>query len=589
MRDKSSDMVKTETANVAETRQNVQSATEIVEPNQSAIHEQEITGDSEASMAGWQAGSGQVNAPPSDAFRDYEEALEQRHYDKVSPFPPYESPVFSPVGSLPPSEVVINAPEPVRQVTRDSAATVRSQSPSRSVPWLGGTATQMHASPLPHTMLYSQLNSSPLPLGFQPYVPVTPASQPLPSMPYAPSPFVSHAEAERRRGYEHNVQSPYPLPYSAPYPAPYPSPYPSPYSSPYSMQYPSPYGPTARPRPMQRRKEVYVARDPFQKWNKPKAKASHDPSNEHALAQPSYSAPGVKSPSYSSTLPASPSSSEGGYSPTSRADSPSSSAVPGLRTGAYLPPSHPASSASSSASSSTSPLSYNSKIPRIPDAPMHILPPQDPSDSEKQADPDRPARRGVSRVILENLQSWSQRALRWALPPRRDHLPPSQFEFYAQGERHGNTSASDGKSGVKYAVIEFTTQKVPTRLYLVFLLFLPSFYFSRVGQLFEEAELLMPEIEQMAIETSLQAQNFLDERVPGDQNVFPQQWTRLKSTWGDLVDALLGEWKTLNVVSALLLRCASILPYSLRPLFYADICLVPSLQFSRLTMLLTTI
>ncbi|KZV87320.1 hypothetical protein EXIGLDRAFT_652286 [Exidia glandulosa HHB12029] len=95
--------------------------------------------------------------------------------------------------------------------------------------------------------------------------------------------------------------------------------------------------------------------------------------------------------------------------------------------------------------------------------------------------------------------------------------------------------------------------------YLHLLLRLPAIYFSRVSRVFEDAEVSRPDIERL-IERARVAD--------GRGNVFPspREWQqgvedgsvsralgRFMENWEDFVDSLMREWKTLNVVSALLL------------------------------------
>ncbi|KAG6831408.1 hypothetical protein H0H87_005229 [Tephrocybe sp. NHM501043] len=92
----------------------------------------------------------------------------------------------------------------------------------------------------------------------------------------------------------------------------------------------------------------------------------------------------------------------------------------------------------------------------------------------------------------------------------------------------------------------FFFDSLPRQIYLLFLLYLPSFYFSRVARIFEEAEMTMPEIENMALQ------------VMGSLTIQELQWSspasaNLKATWEGFIDSLLREWKTLNIVSVLLL------------------------------------
>ncbi|KAG6915085.1 hypothetical protein DXG01_013532 [Tephrocybe rancida] len=92
----------------------------------------------------------------------------------------------------------------------------------------------------------------------------------------------------------------------------------------------------------------------------------------------------------------------------------------------------------------------------------------------------------------------------------------------------------------------FLFSSLPRQVYLLFLLYLPSFYFSRVARIFDEAEMSMPEIENMALQAM------------GSITLQELQWSspasaNLKGTWESFIESLLREWKTLNIISVLLL------------------------------------
>ncbi|KAF8520030.1 hypothetical protein BU17DRAFT_21565, partial [Hysterangium stoloniferum] len=85
------------------------------------------------------------------------------------------------------------------------------------------------------------------------------------------------------------------------------------------------------------------------------------------------------------------------------------------------------------------------------------------------------------------------------------------------------------------------------------LLRIPSIYFTRVSRVFSDAELSRPEVQRM-IEGRNKGEEF---RWPADHewvapNVSPAM-IRFKESWETFVESVLKEWKTLNVVSALLL------------------------------------
>ncbi|KAJ3562317.1 hypothetical protein NP233_g9650 [Leucocoprinus birnbaumii] len=104
--------------------------------------------------------------------------------------------------------------------------------------------------------------------------------------------------------------------------------------------------------------------------------------------------------------------------------------------------------------------------------------------------------------------------------------------------------------------LAFVIDTLPRLAYSYVLLRLPSLYFSRVARVFEDADLTMPEIKRMALELA----NARSEDV--HQAVFTNLshkapatspfWT-LKSNWESFIDSLLREWKTLNIISVLLL------------------------------------
>ncbi|KAH9987928.1 hypothetical protein BJV74DRAFT_840524 [Russula compacta] len=106
-------------------------------------------------------------------------------------------------------------------------------------------------------------------------------------------------------------------------------------------------------------------------------------------------------------------------------------------------------------------------------------------------------------------------------------------------------------------ILAFDT--LPRQLYLHSQLRLPSLYFSRVARIFEDAAVSRPEIQRIidACEP-VNAENMTGNVVLP----FPEEWVppnvspalaRFKRSWEGFVDSLIREWKTLNVLSALLL------------------------------------
>ena len=104
-------------------------------------------------------------------------------------------------------------------------------------------------------------------------------------------------------------------------------------------------------------------------------------------------------------------------------------------------------------------------------------------------------------------------------------------------------------------VAAFALDTLPRQLYLHFLLRLPYMYYSRVTRIFEEAEMSMPQIKQGILEAAIQlkepVKDFADawELEP----VESVQYSKLQNTWQSFIDSLMREWKTLNIISVLLL------------------------------------
>jgi hypothetical protein len=99
--------------------------------------------------------------------------------------------------------------------------------------------------------------------------------------------------------------------------------------------------------------------------------------------------------------------------------------------------------------------------------------------------------------------------------------------------------------------------QIVRQIYRHFLLRLPSIYFSRVSRVFADAEVSRPEVQHM-IEGRNKGEAY---RWPADHewvapNVSPAL-IRFKESWESFVESVLKEWKTLNVVSTLLMTCVA--------------------------------
>jgi hypothetical protein len=106
------------------------------------------------------------------------------------------------------------------------------------------------------------------------------------------------------------------------------------------------------------------------------------------------------------------------------------------------------------------------------------------------------------------------------------------------------------------------TNTLPCRIYMHALLRLPSHYFHRVDRLSRDANLALKEILDLAVESNSTCGNdFQSQILDLGQHTspsitkpesLPPAYRHLTVRWGCFIDDLLEEWKTLNLVSALL-------------------------------------
>ena len=93
-------------------------------------------------------------------------------------------------------------------------------------------------------------------------------------------------------------------------------------------------------------------------------------------------------------------------------------------------------------------------------------------------------------------------------------------------------------------------------MYLLLLLRLPSLYFSRVARIFEEADMSLPEIKKMALETASQGLSHEYEiEMAFESPSVPPAYKRLTSTWEFFIDSVMREWKTQHHLGSTLDVC----------------------------------
>lgn len=124
---------------------------------------------------------------------------------------------------------------------------------------------------------------------------------------------------------------------------------------------------------------------------------------------------------------------------------------------------------------------------------------------------------------------------------------------------------------------DFILDTLPRQIYLLLLLSLPSLYFSRIARVYEDAQLSKPDLQRMIQSYSNSGEQQQRQRIVNSSPIppgahyhalpFPDEWTttnvspaliRFKNSWEAFIDSLLREWKTLNLVSALLLSSVSL-------------------------------
>ena len=101
-------------------------------------------------------------------------------------------------------------------------------------------------------------------------------------------------------------------------------------------------------------------------------------------------------------------------------------------------------------------------------------------------------------------------------------------------------------------IFAFLLDTLPRQVYLNLMLRLPQLYFSHVIRIFEDAEMSMPEIKKMA----LGANNYLKDPTTSkilESGFASPRYDNLTRSWRAFIDSLMREWKTMNIISVLLL------------------------------------
>jgi hypothetical protein len=102
-------------------------------------------------------------------------------------------------------------------------------------------------------------------------------------------------------------------------------------------------------------------------------------------------------------------------------------------------------------------------------------------------------------------------------------------------------------------IFAFLLDTLPRQIYLNLMLRLPHLYFTHVIRIFEDAEMSMPEIKKMALEANNYLKDATISKALHWQSGFGSpRYDNLSKSWGTFIDSLMREWKTMNIISVLL-------------------------------------
>lgn len=142
------------------------------------------------------------------------------------------------------------------------------------------------------------------------------------------------------------------------------------------------------------------------------------------------------------------------------------------------------------------------------------------------------------------------------------------YDSFRKNESKPTSPQSTRESPPTWSLVAaFILDTIPRQIYLYTLLCLPYLYYSRVARIFEEADMSLPMIQQGIVDAAKENMSTLD---PGskESQTHKNTWQhslhleplreniaymRLQDTWQTFIDSLLREWKTLNIISVLLL------------------------------------
>jgi len=135
-----------------------------------------------------------------------------------------------------------------------------------------------------------------------------------------------------------------------------------------------------------------------------------------------------------------------------------------------------------------------------------------------------------------------------------EQMPPLQ-EVVTHDTQRTSMARPDTNAKIPAAdyIVAFLVDTLPRQVYLYILLRLPALYFSRVSRIFDEAEISLPQIKQGIVDAAEQPTEPHSASVTAYFDPPTSAFGTLEKTWLLFIDSLLREWKTLNIISVLLL------------------------------------
>jgi hypothetical protein len=184
-------------------------------------------------------------------------------------------------------------------------------------------------------------------------------------------------------------------------------------------------------------------------------------------------------------------------------------------------------------------------VPPLPTRQDSTAIPSPPSDAEHIGEHSQPG------YFADTLEAPELNAPRPQYGPFNDIELPLDLTVISKPPIWSRISPSifDSKDFAVYGkrASQFLLDSLPRWTYQYFLLYLPVFYYVRVARIFEEADLGLPEIKRMAIQTAAEDKYdlYTSQKMPEHRN--------FRVAWQSFIDDVMREWKTLNIISVLLL------------------------------------